>query len=476
MNSDAGNSAEKKVVNKAVAMPALLLQVALLALSVIYARQRMLFSDASHVLFRIVNSGMLHIEEQRYGSFITQMFPLAGAKLHIPFHILIILYSASFTLFSLFASWLAWRTRKYELVILLALYNTLIVSDTWFWTNNEVHQGIGWLIIAFTAWLSCGKNIPALVFAAAGFVLAIWTHPLVMFPALFLWFFLVIDRRIKMSPAAIALSLLLPPVSFLKFYHGLHHGYDSGKIEIVTQLKPASLLHLTTSAQVRFFAKSCIDNYWLMVLLSIAGFLSLWRAKRYVLLVYSLLGMHFYLLLVFITYRDVADTRFYMESEYMPLTLLACAPFVYYTLPYLKNRTATMLVAVTLFIRVAYILYSSGTFAGRVQLLSHIDSVMQQRHITKLILVSPTDDVNKKLLMTWGSPVESMILSRLNNEYPQRTFIIEDSAQLRSFYTGSKDTMLGCFEKVPARNINIRYFHFDTTAVYTIADMRDFLR
>ncbi len=57
---------------------------ALLLLSLVFYRERMLFIDAPHILFRISNNGALQITEHRYGSFITQLFPLAGSWLHLP--------------------------------------------------------------------------------------------------------------------------------------------------------------------------------------------------------------------------------------------------------------------------------------------------------------------------------------------------------------------------------------------------------
>src|SRR3954464_15537845 len=37
-----------------------------------FSLERILFSDASYILFRLINLNSLQIQEQRYGSFITQ--------------------------------------------------------------------------------------------------------------------------------------------------------------------------------------------------------------------------------------------------------------------------------------------------------------------------------------------------------------------------------------------------------------------
>jgi hypothetical protein len=454
------------------AQVALAMQIVLLALALVFYKERMLFLDAPHVLFRIINQQHLQIAEHRYGSFITQMVPLAGMWLHLPLKWLMIIYSASFNLFFLAAGLLCYsKFKRYDLVLLLALYNTLFVTDTFYWTNNEVHQGIAWLVIAFAVFNNQGRpqlyglqlTISALLFA-----LAIWTHPLVMLPALFLWFFTLLKKDAPVNNINIAASVLLLVLAYAKFYQGQHHGYDSGKIELVTELKGDKIKHLLSSPQLKMFVHGCVTRYWLFVVLACAGLASLLKRRAYLLTTYTAICAAGYLVLLFITYWEVDGLRFYMESEYMPLTLIACAPFVYYTLPTLKTQQGLVLLTLVFAIKTGYILYSAEPFRQRLALLEAYNSKMRQKQVTKLVTTHTDAATNQQLLMSWGTPVESMMLSQLQGERPQRTFIIEDSQQLKTFYTASRDTMLGCFEKVAAKDINARYFLLDTTSVYIL--------
>src|SRR5689334_1506138 len=72
--------------------------VVLLIGAFVFSLERILFCDASYILFRIVNFDTLQIQEHRYGSFITQGFPLIAAKLHLPLSAIVVLYSISFNL------------------------------------------------------------------------------------------------------------------------------------------------------------------------------------------------------------------------------------------------------------------------------------------------------------------------------------------------------------------------------------------
>jgi phosphate starvation-inducible membrane PsiE len=68
----------------------------LLILSVIFFKERVFFADASYVLFDILNYKKFAIQEHRYGSFITQIVPYLGAKLHLPIRALVFSYAVIF--------------------------------------------------------------------------------------------------------------------------------------------------------------------------------------------------------------------------------------------------------------------------------------------------------------------------------------------------------------------------------------------
>jgi hypothetical protein len=273
----AGNNTLKSVANL---IPALLL--VLLAGALFYYKERMLFIDAPHILFRIINDGELQITEHRYGSFITQMVPLIGMKLHLSLRAVTLLYSASFYLFFLsVALLLIYKFKNYGLAILFGLYLTLFVSATYYWPNNEVHQGIAWLFLVIAINFSFAKKeglLPLkLLLFASSFFLAIWTHPLVMIVAVYLWCFYWLDKSrwlFSQVQSWLCTGILLA-LCYWKFYQGQHHGYDSCKIEVVTHFDPGKIKAIFSAPQLRFFAKSCVTNYWLFLILFIAGLIGL---------------------------------------------------------------------------------------------------------------------------------------------------------------------------------------------------------
>jgi hypothetical protein len=386
-----------------------------------------------------------------------------------------ILYSASFYLFYLsVAALLVYAFKNYRLALLYGLYLVLFVSDTFYWPNNEIHQGIGWLMLAFAVSMAmAAKQWPAYVtipLSIALFYLAIWTHPLVMFAAIYLWFFLWLssNRWPFGKGRSIFLSVVLVALCYFKFHQGMTHGYDSSKIEVVTGFDVKKVLHLFSSPQLHFFIKGCVKNYWLFVIIAAAGWVSAARQKEYLALAWTMVFAGGYLLLICITFWDVNFNRFYIESEYMPLTIICCAPFVFYTLPTLQIKHAMLLMAVIFCIRFAYIQHSSAMFSNRVAIMEQISNKMKERNLTKVIIKEPVPGIDSALVMNWGAPVESIFLSGLRGEIPQRTFLFADEGTIRAFHTSSKDTVLGCWEKRGPASIDNRYFQQDTSSTYTV--------
>ncbi len=470
---------EGKLRTIALFIPALI--AILLAGAVLFYKERMLFIDAPHILFRIINDGRLHIEEFRIGSFITQMFPLFCSKLHLPFKLLVVLYSASFYLFYLSAAaLLVYKFRNYALAILYGLYLTLLVSDTYYWPNNEVHQGVAWLMLAFASsfYFSPRNKLVVILSFTVLFGLAIWTHPLVMFVAIYLWFFMLLSMSFYPFSKwqAFILTIILLTLSFLKFYQGSRHGYDNSKIEVVTHFDLQNIKDVLTSPMLRSFLKSCITDYWIFTLLFVAGLAALVRSRKYLLLAFTVGYAAGYLLLVCIVFRDVAPNLFYIESEYMPLTFICCAPFVYFLLPTLKTRLGLTIILLIFAVRIGYIYAASGTFTSRVEMVAAVNEKMKEKGLSKVIIPEPVPEINNALLTNWGAPVESIIFSKLKEEEPQRTFIFLDPGLLPGVRNMGRDTLLGCWQKWPTSQVNTYYFQPDTGAAYVVMNYADLMK
>jgi len=458
----------------------LVLLVIMLIGSVIYNKESMLFSDCAHNLFRIINHNHTEVEASRYGIAISQAFPLMAARLHMPLRMIMMMYAASFYIFYLMVVLLLiYVFKAYEFAILFGFYVTLLVSDSYYYLNNE---GIALLLLAYAFLFAIArKKIPfflSLLLFIPPVYLALWTHPLVMFAAIYLWFFLMTDKAIwPYTPVqTIILTIMLLALSYRKFYEGLHHGYDSMRIDSITHFELKNIFIIYKSPQFRFLLKSFITNYWICSLLFITGIVALLRERKYWLCFLTVSFVLAYFVLCCITFWDNDHMRFYLEIEYMTLSVVMSAPFVYYVLPKINWKSSTILIALIYSIRLLYMHHSATLLADRLALLEQICAKVKDKHLTKVIITNQPVSISNALILTWGAPAESMLYSRLDGESPQRTFIFADAGEIPSANHGGRDTLIGCWEMWYPQKLNSFYFRIDTTTTYQVMDYEQLMR
>lgn len=447
-----------------------LLFVVLLLGAVVFDRERMLFCDAPHMILEILNKGGLQIQEHRYGSFITQAFPLLAAKAGLPLWGVVLLYSISFNLFYLaVAALLLFGFRNVPLAVLMALYYTLFVSDTYFWTNNEVHTSVAWTFLLMgVAWGYKGGlgrfyylHVP--VFIVLSF-LSLFTHPLALLFVPFLWLFLLLsEHRPYNRKQSLLLSGLLLAMAIAKYYTMQHGWYDTPKVDRVAKASLKEVLSVFSSPMAKIMSYKFLFSYFFVPLLFVWGLYQGIKTKRHKHVALTLVFAFAYFAAVCLTYHDFIP--FYTESEWMPFTLIATALFVYYGLPRLSKKTAIVVLAMIFTIRLGYIAQSSQKFRDRNEWVHAVLDRMEKQDIYKGYLYSdPTTD--SLLLMSWGVPAESLLASALRGERPNRTFVIDTRENLEGRMVHDKDSMIACFKSWHYSFLDPKYFAIDTTGLY----------
>ena len=470
---------------KSAAKVSIIAMAVLLAGAFYFFKERILFIDAAHICFRLLNYKTFVIEEHRYGSFITQMVPLIGLRLHVSLKAILIAYSVSFNLFYfIVAILLVYRYRQYGMAILMALYYTLFVSDAYFWTNNEVHQGTAWMFLFLAvAFYNAGKHRPLFLQLLAFIllaVLAVFTHPLVMISVLFLWGYLYINKeqwpfgRLE----TVGFSLLLLVIAGLKFYVSQSPGYDSGKMEQAIHMNLDSIWQALKSPMTKKFFHDCIYNYWLVILITIAGIGTLSLQRKWLLLCWTLLAALSFYILMGLTYGySLYDrhTQFYMESEWMSLSIILAAPFVFNLLPSLKQQSATWLLFFIFIVRFIYIGKSAPLFTERISFVEQGLQQMRKKGLTKVVLVKENSEIEDKLLMDWGLPDESLMTSVIDGDRPALTYTQLPADQLTKGVPKDAQTMIACFQLVKEK-LNTSYFPIDTSRPYVIMSYETFYK
>ena len=438
--------------------------------SIIFAQERILFCDASFILTEIINAGSLQIQEHRYGSFVTQMVPLFASKAHLPLKDIILLYSISFNLFYLaIAAILLFRFRNIKLAVLMAFYYILFVSDTYFWTNNELHQAIAWMFLLAGFIMDYKiRPYPFLVHVPIFIILSFlsfFTHPLILLVLPFLWLFIVLDKGINPYnfKKGLLLSGLLLIICAIKFYIMKQGGYDNEKLNAPTHISIKDVINSFTSPMAKVVYVKMLTQYFFIPILFIAGAWAAWKAKQYKHLLLTLAFSAGYFIAVCLTFTDFVP--FYAESEWMPFTIITTLLFVYYVLPKVKPTMAIALLSLIFMVRIGYILQSSQKFTERKEWVFATLDKMKDQGITKGYLYD-NERINKLLLINWGAPTESLLASALKGDKTNRTFVTDSPEGIKNRMVTSGKDMIGCFNTWNYTKLNPYYFQIDTLSSY----------
>ncbi len=432
--------------------------------SIVFYRERMLFIDPAFITFEIINSGWFVFSEYRYGAWVTQMFPLIGSKLGISLKSILVGYSMSFYLFYLIVIYISGHVLKqYKYALLFCLYLTLMASDVYFWPNNEIHQAMGWmtLFISLWAWTVSkprmtpkwmhGLMIGSLFFATV-------SHLLIIIPFGFLWIYSNIDfiRRYKMvdNKTLIYSVLILVGITF-RYWLSSDSWYDGNKLDGVKNTSLDSLIDAATNAQGKSFIKLLIMRYWMVVLLTVTGLYQLVSSKQFIKVAVVLLTSIVFYLLVTLTHSEAITTQnlFYFESQWMVLSIVLTTPFVMEVLPKWSKKLALSLMVIIFICQVPKLYLGYQKFSKRLDFIEMLAGNANYLSINKGYVLEPLDQ--DKLLMTWGLPLETLLLTQMEDSY--KTLTIKNVSKV-SQLTTSPDSIHTAFKLVEIQKLNPKYF------------------
>lgn len=446
----------------------------LLAGAFYFYKERMLFADAPYILFNIINTGKFHIQELRFGSFITQGVPLLLSKLHFSLKAILISYSLSFNAFYLLVNAsLIWYFRQYGPAILMSLYYFLFVSATYFWTNNEIHQAIAWMFLFLATTIHLGRRNTGFdrqiaCFLPLGFV-TVFTHFLVTIPCIFLWVFFILEKNNWpfSKKRTTVLSGLLLLIMLSKFVISMLQPYDGPHLHDPTHFSLHDILNTFGNVLVIRFMERCLTNYWIVIPIYLAGIVAVVKAKNRTLLAWIVLFTLGYIVAMKMAFGGYGDMLlFYIESEWASLSIIVSAGLVFFVLPSMKARHATIILAGVFLIRLVYIANAAPLFRERTSFKEEVLNKMRQGQVSKLLLA---DSVKRgSYIGDWSLPDETILLSALNGDKPQRTFAFADGDGQTQKAHARNNTFIGSYSNLPINELNSFYFALDTTSSYEI--------
>lgn len=467
---------------KRLAFIGMFVMIVLLIVTIFAFPQRAFLLDFSFINFLVSHKEAVQIQEARYGSFITHIFPLIATKLGANYEQVLWVYNLSF--FSFFTATyglLYFVFKQYDLCLLFLAYHLFFVGDVFFWSNNEVHQGICWALIGVGYYyylLQKGNTsfLPyLLVIALVG--LGIMTHLLVPIPLLLLLLvkgLMGVNGKVtKLSwkewllPATVLVSLV-----FRYIMSSSGSGYDSGKLDSLKHLKFISVWNSLFTDHATAFYSSLMHINVLVLPFIFIGALLLWQQKNKIYLALYLLCILGYWILINLIYPYPIDRHlhFYMESEYMIMGIVLWIPLVYFTSQVGWTKLVPTLGLLLMLGMTSWKLSRSYQyFDARLQNIEAIVNYCDTRNLTKVLVVVDKHISKQYVTMDWGLPIETLSYSsvHLNKAI---TVKMVDSAQFQALDLGrmANTHYIDCFENRNILHLPRRFFQIDTLNHYQV--------
>jgi len=447
----------------------------LLAGAVVFYRER-LFTDASYIVFNIINSSDLSIQGRRYGSFITQLAPYLSVKAHLPFKFILQAYSVSFNLFYVIvAGLIAFKLKQYRLAIIMVLHFFLFVTASYFWPVSEIHQALAWMFLLVGSTMYMGSTgvrfFLLVIFYLLLTFLTVFTHFIVIIPAIFLVTYFILEKTYWpfSRRKTVLLGCMFIFAIGVKYTISLSQSYDGQHLHDAIDFLQHETGGVFAAPVTQMFFQRCLVIYWPAIIVFIAGIASLVVSRKFLLAAWTCLSVAGYIMVMWAMYgkldRDVQ--LFHIESEWTSLSIIISTPFVFSFLPRLKPATSSLLLALIFVIRLAYIGAAAPVFFDRLHLQEQILSQMRKKHVSKLALFMDRATTSAYII-PWTAPYESLFSSAMNGDRPQLTFSLvnKDDKQTRATLANNPACFDNVFSMMPKKDMNARYFNIDTTQPY----------
>ena len=444
--------------------------LALATLAGIFYLERMAFADMAFQTFQILRTGELQIQSGRFGAAGTQMFAWLAQAAGLPLKGVLLSYSAGHVLyyFLLFlAITLGFRQWKWGLV--LVLLSVLMTTHTFYWLS-EMPQGLAFLIFIM-AWMHWRGNIyqvqlweyPLL---AAALVTAFYFHPMVLYAMVFCCIFFLLRKR---SPAGwpglhlLALAIFLL-TAFVKYKVLKLDWYDAMSLERAKAFADLWPNWFDIKSN-RDFLQWALRDYYLIpvgVLLN-AGYYC-WK-KNWLKSLLAMLYPAAFVLMVNIPFHN-GDNQFYLENLYLPLAVFVAVPLVFDVLPGLfTERGMFIVMPLLVLIQVFHIYQTHRPWTGRQRWEQEFLRQTATLPHRKLLLTDQQIPMDK-LVLTWGTSYEFLILSALEHPDSARCIIVDEAPERFDSLLTQPRLFLGEFRNYRFEELPGRYFNIRDTGAY----------
>lgn len=450
--------------------------IVLFALSFLFFKERIFFSDTAFQFFKIVNFEKINVEASRYGAILPELPVLLAMKLGVNLKGLTIIYSGSFILLYYIAFiCCVYLFKNVPAGLAIVIVLILCISQSFFHPVTETHQSLVFSILVYAILQYSGfrYSIIQYLLAIALIVLAFFTHPVAVYPLVFIIGYVAIDKKQLRSFAPYVLLLIVAILAIGKVLLTSENSYE-GKFFSELLKSPSLILDLPHAYSAKFFLKRISGLYFWLAIFELALIVYLVSKKHYVKLGWQLASSGFFLIITILTYNR-GDSDMLMERAFMPLALFVALPLLKETIEDKKFRIPKVIfLAVVILISMNRIYQQGRKFRERTQF--NLEMLSKTAHIPNRKFIVERSEMEKHHLTFWSHSFETLMLSAITKNMPTQTiFPASDVNKLTKYTTGNNDVFLGTdFWLVWSINdLNHKYFNLPTNYPYKIINIDD---
>ncbi len=459
-------------INDAITGIGIVIALALLSLSAWFYLERTIFCDIAYHTFTLIRTKQLLMGHFRFGSAITQLPILLLCKWNAPLQLVLIAYSLIYPIYyvTVFAI-IRWGFKNKLLAIIQLGFYVWFASDTFYWMQSELQQGISALLLfvaAITYYQQQQKKTLACLLSLIGIPFLFTFHPLMVFAITYIilyWFFF--EKQMSLIQLAFYFAALL--LTWLLKQKYLSNSYDDSH-----QLGISNIIHYFPNyyklQSFKSFIHYLVADYklWVLFCSALLSYLATQGNKKLVafVVVYCLA----YTILIVAVFEGGGE-KFYFDNMYSLLGLFLAIPvFMAAQRQWQRFTKWTFVLIVITVVRIGQVYQTHQAYTDRIKWHQEVIADARQNHLTK-ISIPPNAKLEHQLKMTWAMAYESALLSSLNYQttvsyYMAYAPMTTDSILHFNAAAPNKagQLFIAQFEQLPQTQLPSSYYQFSNAA------------
>ncbi len=416
-----------------------LVSLALIYLSVIYFKERLLTIDSAYYTFKIIYQESFNIEHKRWLALPTQILPLIGLKMGVSLKQFMILYSVSFMLFyyAIF-NIITHIFKKPATAIFMLLALVLCARFKYYDAVSEVMTSMAFAALII-AWLQ-SRSYP---FSNKDWIVGILLsllfalgHPIIYLALIGFLFLLFIDDKKYRNTFFLLFAGLQVIIAFIRIKL-FTDGYEAGKMEALGDT--SSVLASLEDNYIFYLARDFVhvECYWSYAFFA-GAILWLFVKEKYLLAICSFAGFFIFYLMTVIIYHQ-GESRNMLENYFIIFGFFMALPIFF---AFVKNQKFNVIALIFIgFLfkeNIQQIDFAHHYFTGRIDYLRHLIDTQEPDKL----LYKKEDIIWETLQVPWGTPFETLLLSSLEKDQSKSLFIIDNENSVDSLFL-NEDEFLG---------------------------------